>query len=55
MSVEKHERLSKEGRCFACEQKEYMRDDCPNKPAADVNNVDDAEHKLEKMTGKEGP
>jgi hypothetical protein len=55
MSAEKRERLSKEGRCFACEQKGHMRNDCPNKPAADVNDVDDAERELEKMTGKEGP
>jgi hypothetical protein len=55
MSAEKRERLSKEGRCFTCEQKEHMRNDCSNKPAADVNHVNNTERELEKMTGKEGP
>jgi hypothetical protein len=55
MSAEKHERLLKESRCFTCEQKGHMRNDCSNKPAADVNDVNDAKHKLEKMTGKEAP
>jgi hypothetical protein len=32
-----------------------MRDDCSNKPAADVNNINNTKFKLEKMTGKEGP
>jgi hypothetical protein len=55
ISAEKHECLLKEGRCFACKQKEHMRNDCSNKPAADVNNINDAECELEKMTEKEGP
>jgi hypothetical protein len=55
MSAEKHERLLKEGRYFTCEQKGHMRNDCPNKPATNMNNVNDAERELEKMTGKEGP
>jgi RNA polymerase-binding transcription factor DksA len=55
ISTEKHEYLLKEGRYFTCKQKGHMRNDCPNKPATDMNNVDDAKCKLEKIIGKEEP
>ena len=55
MSAEKHEYLLKENRCFTCKQKGHMRNDCSNKPATDMNNIDDAECELEKMMRKEGP
>jgi hypothetical protein len=55
ISAEKHECLLKEGRCFACKQKEHIRNDCSNKSAADVNNINNTECKLEKMMRKKRP
>ena len=43
----------KEDRYFTCKQKEYIRNDYSNKSATDMNNVDNTECKLEKMTEKE--